>query len=154
MIMRPSADIAPRVHPQASGPPTIRVPDLRGVRVLAVDDEEDARRLVREVLEVAGAVVDLAGSGQEALDALQRSPVDVMVADLGMPHMDGVALIGHIRRHADERIRQIPAAALTAYARSSDRTLALQSGFQLHLAKPIEPAELMAAVAALVRRVT
>jgi CheY-like chemotaxis protein len=84
---------------------------------------------------------------------LTRMEMDVLVADVGMPRMDGIELIRTIRRHPDAKIRQIAAAALTAYARSEDRTLALQSGFQLHLAKPIEPAELMAAVAALARRI-
>jgi CheY-like chemotaxis protein len=75
-----------------------------------------------------------------------------MIADLGLPRMDGFELIRQIRRHANPQVRDIPAAALTAYARSEDRTLALQAGFQLHLAKPIDPSELMAAVAALTRR--
>jgi len=146
---------ASRVHPEGAGAiQPIRVPDLRGIRVLAVDDEEDARRLVREVLETTGATVDTAGSGTEVLDILARTPPDVLVADLGMPRMDGFQLMREIRRHQDERIRQIPAAAMTAYARPEDRTRALQSGFQLHLAKPIDPGELMAAVAALAKRVS
>jgi PAS domain S-box-containing protein len=143
----------PRVHPQAATAPALRVPDLHGIRVLAVDDEEDARRLVAEVLELTGAQIETAASGQEALEMLAAGVPDVLLADIGMPRMDGFRLIREVRHHADPRIRQIPAAALTAYARSEDRTLALQSGFQLHLAKPIEPAELMAAVAALVKRV-
>jgi PAS domain S-box-containing protein len=143
-----------RVHPQAAAAaPPMLIPDLQGVRVLAVDDEEDGRRLVREVLEVTGATVATAGSGPDAIKYLEQAPADVLVADLGMPRMDGLQLIREIRQHADDRVRRIPAAALTAYARSEDRTLALQNGFQLHLAKPIEPAELIAAVAALARRV-
>ena len=154
MVVYPD-DPRGRVHPQASvGAPRMIVPDLQGLRVLVVDDEEDARRLVREVLEVAGASVETASSAAEAIERLSRAPVDVLVADLGMPRTDGLELIRDIRRNQDDAVRQIPAAALTAYARSEDRTLALQSGFQLHLAKPIEPAELMAAVAALARRVT
>jgi PAS domain S-box-containing protein len=153
IVVATPGDVGPRVHPQASGLPTIRVPDLREIRVLVVDDEEDARRLVEEVLEVAGAVVETAGSGEEALDRLAGHAWDVLIADIGMPRMDGFQFIRHVRNHADDGVRRIPAAALTAYARSEDRTLALQNGFQLHLAKPIEPAELMAAVAALARRV-
>jgi PAS domain S-box-containing protein len=153
LIARPMHDGELRVHPQAETAPPLVVPDLRDVRVLIVDDEDDARRLVREVLEVAGATVDTASSGAEALESLARSAAHVLVADLGMARMDGLQLIREVRRHPDARIRDIPAAALTAYARSEDRTLALQSGFHLHLAKPIEPAELMAAVASLARRV-
>jgi CheY-like chemotaxis protein len=118
---------------------------------MVVDDEEDARRLVREILEVTGAIVETAGSGEEALQSLALAAVDVVVADLGMPRMDGYQFVLRLRQHPDERLRQIPAAALTAYGRPEDRILALQSGFQLHLSKPIEPAELMAAVAALAR---
>jgi CheY-like chemotaxis protein len=76
-----------------------------------------------------------------------------MVADVGMPRMDGYELISRIRRHNDPIVRNVAAAALTAHARSEDRTRALRGGFQLHLAKPIDPAELMAAVATLARRV-
>jgi PAS domain S-box-containing protein len=153
MVVKATGDGGARIHPRAgSVPPPFAIPDLSGVRVLTVDDEEEARRLVREVLEVAGATVDTAGSGPEALEILRSTPPDVLIADLGMPRMDGLNLIRQVRQHPDSRVREIAAAALTAYARSEDRTLALQSGFQLHLAKPIEPAELMAAVAALARR--
>jgi signal transduction histidine kinase/ActR/RegA family two-component response regulator len=153
MVVTTAADGGRRVHPQhAGGPPTIRVPDLQGVRVLVVDDEEDSRRLIREVLEVTGATVETAASAAEALEHLAQSSTDVLLADLGMPRMDGLQFIREVRGHERETIRGIPAAALTAYARSEDRTLAMHSGFQLHLAKPIEPAELMAAIAALARR--
>jgi PAS domain S-box-containing protein len=153
MIVKTAGDMGARVHPQAGAAmPAFPIPDLTGVRVLAVDDEEESQRLVREVLEVAGATVDTAGSGPEALECLADTPADVLIADLGMPGMDGLRLIGEIRRHPDLQVRRVAAAALTAYARSEDRTQALQSGFQLHLAKPIEPSELLAAVAALARR--
>ena len=77
---------------------------------------------------------------------------DVLLADLGMPQMNGFDLIDRVRRSERPAIKDIPAAALTAYARSEDRTKALRSGFQIHLAKPVDPAELMAAMAALARR--
>ncbi|MGE3401522.1 MAG: PAS domain S-box protein [Vicinamibacterales bacterium] len=154
MVVQAPSSPEPRVHPQAGGAPPMHVPQLHGVRVLAVDDEEDGRRLVREVLELTGAQVETAASGVEALELLAGSVPDVLLADLGMPRMDGFQLMHHVRNHADARVQQVPAAALTAYARSEDRTLALQHGFQLHLAKPIEPAELMAAVAALAKRAT
>jgi PAS domain S-box-containing protein len=142
-----------RVHPQSNTAASPMVmTDLQGIHVLVVDDEEDARRLVREVLELAGATVDSAASGAEALKLLATATPDVLVADLGMPYMDGFQLIREIRRHPSARVRHVNAAALTAYARSEDRTLALQSGFQIHLAKPIEPEELMAAILSLARR--
>ena len=83
---------------------------------------------------------------------LERMTPDVLLADLGMPQMNGFDLIDRVRRSERPAIKDIPAAALTAYARSEDRTKALRSGFQIHLAKPVDPAELMAAMAALARR--
>jgi PAS domain S-box-containing protein len=130
----------------------IAVPLLHGTRILAVDDDRDALALVREILEATGATVSTAESGADALAALQRNIPDVLLADLGMPQMTGFDLIEQVRRSDDPRIRAIPAAALTAYARSEDRTRALRSGFHLHLAKPVDPGELMAAMAALARR--
>jgi PAS domain S-box-containing protein len=134
-----------------SGGPIV-VPRLEGIRILAVDDDRDALALVREILETTGATVVSADSGRDALDALERMNADVLVADLGMPGMSGFELIDRIRRSSRAQIREMPAAALTAFARSEDRTKALRSGFQLHLAKPIDPAELMAAIAVLVKR--
>jgi PAS domain S-box-containing protein len=146
----PSED---REHPDSllSGGPIV-VPRLEGIRILAVDDDRDALALVREILETTGATVVSADSGRDALDALERMNHDVLIADLGMPGMSGFELIDHVRRSSRAQIREMPAAALTAFARSEDRTKALRSGFQLHLAKPIDPAELMAAIAVLVNR--
>jgi CheY-like chemotaxis protein len=127
----------------------LTLPDLHGVRVLAVDDDADALTMVREILEAAGAETSTAGSAAEALETMAAWKPDVLVADVGMPRMDGFALITQIRRHADPRVRNVRAVALTAYVRSEDRAKALHSGFQSHLAKPIDPADLMAAVAAL-----
>ena len=120
--------------------------DLRGVSVLAVDDDADALAMVRDILESSGASVSTAASAHAALDALARSSPDVLVSDLGMPIVDGFALIESVRRNSDPRIRDLPAVALTAYARPTDRVRALRSGYQLHLAKPIEPSALLAAV--------
>jgi CheY-like chemotaxis protein len=117
--------------------------------VLAVDDDRDALALIREILEATGATVITADSGQAALDKLSRAKPDLLVADLGMPVMDGFELIRQIRQ--SEEHDQLPAIALTAFARSEDRTRALRSGFQLHLAKPIEPGEMMEAIRALAR---
>jgi PAS domain S-box-containing protein len=124
------------------------VPRLDGVCVLAVDDEPDSLHLLRIALESAGAVVVIAGSAEAALAALGEHRPDVMVADIGMPGMDGLALIRALRQ-MDEPMRSMPAAALTAYARSQDRIASLASGFQMHLVKPIDPLELIVAVSAL-----
>lgn len=153
MIVHPEVHAGERVHPQAPRRPRqIAIPDLRAVRILAVDDDRDALRLVREILETTGAEVTTVDSGLAALEALDKAPVDVLVADLGMPHMDGFELIARVRRAARAEVREVPAAAFTAYARSEDRAKALRSGFQIHLSKPIDPAELMAAIASLAKR--
>jgi CheY-like chemotaxis protein len=120
--------------------------------VLVVDDDRDALMLVTEVLQGTGAQVSTAQSAQEALVWLEREVPDVIVTDLGMPHVDGFQFIDRVRRHSNPRVRELPAAALTAYARSDDRMKALRAGFQIHLAKPIDPAELVTTIAALARR--
>jgi len=142
-----------RVHPAAPDyAGAMRVPRLDGVRILVVDDDRDALALSREILEVTGATVTTADSGQDALDKLAKGIADVLIADLGMPRMDGFELIEKIRASCEIAIREIPAAALTAFARSDDRIRAMRSGFEVHLSKPIEPGELMAAAASLARR--
>jgi len=108
--------------------------------------------LVREILEAASARVSVATSGQEGLEVVQAKRPDVVLADVGMPTMDGYEFVQQLRRLPDSRARDIPAAALTAYARSEDRIKALEDGFQMHLSKPIDPVELVAAVRALARR--
>jgi len=125
---------------------------LDAVHVLAVDDDPDALALVREILEAAGARVITAGSGEAALDSLERMRPDALIADLGMPGIDGFELIARIRRSANAGVRSVPAIAVTAYARSEDRTRALRQGFQMHLAKPIDAAELVAAITSLRRQ--
>jgi CheY-like chemotaxis protein len=139
----------PRADQQALSLET--VPRLDGVRVLAVDDEPDSLNLLRSVLEGAGAKVMTSGSGPAALNAVRQQAPDVMVADIGMPGMDGLQLIRAIRQ-LEEPLRYTPAAALTAYARSQDRITSLASGFQMHLVKPIDPLELIVAVSALAPR--
>ena len=142
-----------RHHPETPSPGNEpRIPELNGLRILVVDDDQDSLALSREILEATGATVITADSGQDALEKLHRNRANVLIADLGMPTMDGFALIAQIRDSADLAIREIPAAALTAFARSEDRVRAMQSGFEVHLSKPIDPAELMAAAAALARR--
>jgi CheY-like chemotaxis protein len=119
--------------------------------VLVVDDQADSLELLRTVLEAAGASVTTAHSGGQAVDLVRSQPPDVLVADIGMPGMDGLQLIRAIRR-MEEPLRSTPAAALTAYARSQDRITSLASGFHMHLAKPIDPLELIVAIATLAGR--
>jgi CheY-like chemotaxis protein len=153
ILHRRASDVSPRVHPRhARSAPHATKTDLTGIRVLAVDDEQDALSLVLEVLEAAGARVKTARSADEAWTQLNADVPDVLLADLGMPHVDGFGFIDRVRRHPDQRVRDVPAAALTAYARSEDRMRALRAGFHLHLAKPIDPSELVTTVAALAER--
>ena len=153
IVQRRTEDATPGTHPGTDRQPisTEVAPRLDGVRVLAVDDEPDSLNLLRAVLENVGAEVTIAGSGRAALDTLPRVSPDVLLADIGMPGMDGLQLIRAVRQ-LDEPWRNLPAAALTAYARSQDRVTSLASGFQMHLAKPIDPVELIVAVASLVAR--
>ncbi|HXD72652.1 MAG TPA: ATP-binding protein [Vicinamibacterales bacterium] len=145
----------PRMHPRRESARTMgTMPDLDGIRVLAVDDEPDSLRLLTEILEGAGAHVTTARSGAAALEKIEAADPDVLIADLGMPLMDGFQLISRIRASPNPRLRDLPAAALTAYARSEDRAKTLQGGFEMHLAKPIDPIELASAVQALGRRRT
>lgn len=153
MVARHGSQTSDRSHPRHERPqPALTVPDLSGIRVMAVDDDHDALLMIRDILQAAGAEVSTALSAAQALDTLEAHPHDVLLSDLGMPQMDGFGFIGEVRRSEYSSVRSIPAAALTAYARSEDRARALRSGFQLHLSKPIDPAELMAAIAALTKR--
>ena len=142
-----------RVHPHGqatviAGP----MPSLDGVHVLAVDDDSDALMLGREILESAGAQVTTVDSSELALEEIASVRPDVLIADVGLPRLDGYELIKRIRRLPERSLRDTPAAALTAYARAEDRVKALQSGFQIHLAKPVDPVELIVAVASLAKR--
>jgi len=126
---------------------------LNGIRVLVVDDETDAREVVVTMLRQTGAAVREAGSAADALALLNVESFDVLVSDIGMPGEDGYALIRTIReRHANAGAG-IPAAALTAYARSEDRLRALAAGFQMHVSKPVQPEELVNAVATLAGKI-
>jgi signal transduction histidine kinase/ActR/RegA family two-component response regulator len=154
MSVQTPRDPTPRVHPRSPSPGgALGNATLRAVHVLVVDDEPDARALVSEVLEAVGARLTTAQSAGEALSKLDADVPDVMVTDLGMPQIDGFELISRVRQHENPRVRQLPAIALTAYARSEDRVKALRAGFQIHLAKPIDPAELVTTIAALAKRV-
>lgn len=126
---------------------------LSRITVLAVDDEPDALSLIRRVLEECDARVLTAKTASEALDLLRREHPDVLLSDIGMPGMDGYELIRRVRALAPEAGGDVPAAALTAFARSEDRTRAALAGYQTHLTKPVQPNELLAIVASLAGRV-
>jgi two-component system, chemotaxis family, CheB/CheR fusion protein len=136
----------------AAGPTSGRLPALKGVRILVVDDEADTRELLRAILVECGAEVTLAASARAALEALERAPFDVLVSDIVMPDENGYDLIRKVRAREAERGGRIPALAVTAYGRIEDRSAAISAGYQQHAVKPIEPAELAAAVATLVVR--
>jgi len=152
MAVQPSPN-AKREHPLAlMNHPLQPLADLGGVRVLAVDDDADALGLLKDVLQAAGANVATASSAASAMETIRAFRPQVLVADIGMPEVDGFELIRRIRASEDPGVSELPAAALTAFARSEDRTRALQSGFEMHLSKPVDPGELVASVATLVRR--
>ncbi len=141
------------VHPTAeTGGAMPPAPSLEGVSVLVVDDDPDARHLISTLLEERGARVRAVAGSEEALAALEAELPDVLVSDIEMPGQDGYALIRTIRALPPERGGRIPAAALTAYARTEDRMQALLAGFHLHMPKPVQPAELAAVVASLAGR--
>lgn len=160
MPVRSDERPAGRRHPTADDDALARgtpPPSLKGVRVLVVDDEADSRTLVRRLLEASEASTSLAGSVDEAMALLASGngdgPLfDVLVSDIGMPERDGFDLIQTLRKLPPDRGGTTPAVALTAYARSEDRTKAVLAGFDMHLAKPVDPHELCAVVARLSRR--
>lgn len=126
--------------------------DLAGLRVLVVDDEPDARELVRQLLGECRAEVSTASSAAQALEMLPHLRPDVLLSDIGMPERDGYQLIRDVRRLPAADGGRTPAIALTAFARSEDRTRAMLAGYQVHVSKPIEPHELIATVASLAGR--
>jgi CheY-like chemotaxis protein len=123
---------------------------LAGLRVLVVDDEPDARASLALTLQQYGALVSTAGSVKEALGILESEPIDVLLSDLAMPGEDGFSLVRKLR--ARPELARLPAAALSAYVRSGQHSEGELAGFDLHLAKPIEPVVLAAAVGRLVSR--
>ena len=125
---------------------------LTGLRVMLVDDEADARNLVKRVLEDCGAVVVTAASAMEAMSMIMSHRLDVLVSDIGMPEVDGYEFIKRVRALPSDDGRKIPAIALTAFARSEDRTRALLAGFGAHVSKPVEPSELVATIASIAGR--
>ena len=146
MPLDPSAAAAAR----AAAPEQARRPhDIAGLSVVLVDDQPDALEMTRLLLETRGAHVRTAPSARHALQALRDARPDVLVADIGMPGEDGYWLVEQMR--ADPALAELPAIALTAYARPEDRARSLASGFQAHLTKPLDAEDLTAAVASLAR---
>ncbi len=143
----------PRIHPTAEIQPeeAVSLPRLEGVHVFSVDDEPDARELLRTVLEERGAKVSSFGSGTEALAALDKMRPTVLVCDIGMPKMDGYQMIRTFRAKEAPGDR-LPALAVTAFARAEDRKRSLIAGYQAHLAKPFDVGELVLVIAELAGR--
>jgi PAS domain S-box-containing protein len=153
-VVHPEHTESERVHPRsavASTPTEVRGISLRGVKVLVVDDQADARAMVRRVLVTAGADVSAAASAAEALQMIEARRFDVLVSDVGLPGEDGYQLIRKVRM-LGQGAGKIPAVALTAFARLEDRTKAMLSGYQMHLAKPVDARELIITVATLARK--
>jgi CheY-like chemotaxis protein len=119
---------------------------LKGIHILVVEDEDDARELLKVLLETHGAAVTVTSSVPEAVSAYDQSRPHVIVADIGMPHQNGYTLIGRIRGRDRERGDIVPAIALTAFATAMDRDTALSAGFQVHMSKPFEPNRLIAVI--------
>ncbi|HEY1628707.1 MAG TPA: CHASE3 domain-containing protein, partial [Tepidisphaeraceae bacterium] len=142
-----------RDHPTSSTRYTTleNAPDLHGLRVLVVDDESDARDLIRRILGMGGAEVVTVGSAREAMAMIQPFQPQVLISDIGMPELDGYEFIRQVRA-AGKSSQEVPAVALTAFARTEDRRRALMAGFQMHVAKPVDPGELLAVVASLAGR--
>ena len=129
-------------------------PELAGLKVLVVDDEDDARDWVAALLDHCKAIVLTASSAGQALELLRTHHPDVLVSDIGMPGEDGYGLIKKVRALTPADGGRVPAIALTAYARMEDRTRAMVAGFNMHVAKPIEPAELLITIANLTGRLS
>lgn len=132
--------------------PTRGIKNLKGISILIADDEADMRDLIRFILEQQGAKVTVTASATEALQRLAESMPDVLIGDIGMPEMDGYALMRQIRASLSASGQVMPAIALTAYAGDIDRRRSIEAGFQIHLAKPIEAEQLVKTVARLVAR--
>ncbi|MEW6022481.1 MAG: ATP-binding protein [Pseudomonadota bacterium] len=135
----------------APATPELTLLDLTGTSVLVVDDDRDARELIARILTDCHATVRIEASAREAFEALRSDLPDLLISDLGMPEVDGFELLSWVRGLGRDRGGLTPAIALTAFARSEDRLRALEAGFNSHISKPVEPSELIAAVASLVR---
>lgn len=146
--LEPDGEV-PRIHPEATDAAAIGEEikaDLSGLKILVVDDETDSRDLLQLALESYSAAIVPANSAAKALAEIENEKFDLIISDIGMPEEDGFSLIGKIRKLPAEQGGKTPAIALTAYARAEDRIKALQSGFQMHVSKPINLNELIAVI--------
>ena len=157
-ILLPAAALAPAAiepRPPESRPRTaahdLTAFRLAGVQVLVVEDQWDTRDLLAEILGSAGCRVVAVGSANEALEAFDAAPPDVLLSDIGMPGEDGYSLLRKIRLRKPAEGGKVPAIAISAYAREEDRIRSLSAGFQIHIAKPFEPSEVLAAVGRMAR---
>ncbi|HEY2759187.1 MAG TPA: response regulator, partial [Pirellulales bacterium] len=153
-VIHSPADLHDRLHPKALSPvlPSVSSVRLDGIKVMVVDDQTDAQSLIRCVLEECGAKVITCSSATEALPVLELEKPAVLLSDIGMPGVDGYEFLRKVRALGPDRGGHLPAVALTAFARSEDRTRALLSGYLVHITKPVEPTELAATIAAIVGR--
>jgi PAS domain S-box-containing protein len=154
VVMQRAADMEPRQHPRT---PEVALRDfesvdLTGVKVLVVDDQADARELIERLLTQCNAQVVTASNAHEAVILVEQERPHVLLSDIGMPDVDGFELLKRVRALGAERGGNLAAIALTAFARSEDRTRALNHGFRVHVAKPVEPSELIATVASVAGR--
>lgn len=133
----------------SQGLASAHLPTLSSLRVLVVDDDDDTRDFLRTVLEEQGAQVQAVASAASAIVAMEQTWSNILVSDIGMPEADGYELIARVRAMEVRRGLKVPALALTAYARLEERRQALEAGFQMHISKPVEPAQLIAGVAKL-----
>ena len=147
----PPPDEGEREHPNSRPDelPALPAISLEGTRVLVVDDDLDARNLLKVMLDSAGAIPYLAASAEEGIEQLLSQPIGVVICDIGMSDADGYTFIRRVRTLSNPEKSEIAAVALTAYARLQDRMEAIQAGFQNHVPKPVEPAELLAVVRSL-----
>ncbi|MFY0582222.1 response regulator [Cystobacter fuscus] len=151
--MLPVPAVLPEVRAEAlPGVEALPAVSLDGVHVLLVEDAPDARELIAMMLRERGARVDTASMAAEAMARLEEALPDVLVSDIGLPGEDGHSLLRRVRTWAEARDQWVPAIALTAYAGAEDARRAYRAGFQVHMAKPLEPAALIEAVARLAGR--
>ncbi len=149
VAMRRETTPSPALQQSTSAQGVACPPELHGLHVLVVDDEPDTREMLRAMLEQCGVRVRVAGSAAEAFERFVEERPDLLLSDIGMPGEDGYALVEKVRACAARDGGDVPAVALTAYARTEDRTRALLAGFSNHVAKPVEPLELLAVIASL-----
>ena len=139
-----------RVHPRAWTEISVECPpEISGLKVLVVDDDADTCELIRFVLEQCGGVVTTVADAESAMEAFHATRPAIMISDIGLPEVDGYELLRRIREDERQTGRKTPAVALTAFARIEDRVKALAAGYQMHVAKPVEPGELLTIVASL-----